>query len=100
MRRRDVGGGGDGSVLGGDADAVGVGDGVADEVGLGLAVSVAEPREDMARWSSASMDSRRTLSAAGLAAAAAARGWDSVWQAKAMRQAATVAAANDFVRFI
>ena len=54
----------------------------------------------MARWSSASMDSRRTLSAAGLAAAAAATGWDSEWQAKAMRQAVTVAAANVFVRFI
>ena len=31
-----LGGGGDGSVLGGDAEAAAVGDGVADEVGLGL----------------------------------------------------------------
>jgi hypothetical protein len=46
------------------------------------------------------MDSRRIPSAAGLAAAAAATGWDSVWQAKAIRQAVTVAAANVFIRFI
>ena len=67
---------GDGAVLRGDVDAVGVGDGVAEEVGLGLlrAAAPSEPSEDMARFNSASSALEEDgSSAAGLAAAAAAR---------------------------